>query len=291
MQQIVIGIDIGGTKIAIRLENTAGEKLVSHVLPTNRASAIQLFTELCDAIHVLMNQHQIETSQIKRIGVGMPGIIDAQRGIALLQNNVPLENFPMRESLQQQFPQAKIAIENDVNVAALHEYKLRDFSTETMLFVTVSTGIAASIIFKGDILQQRGHASEIGFWKRGFKQTLEQDFAGPPFEKQLQNKLQTTASLRDILTSRFQEVEGEITEFVEHVAAALFEILLLINPHCIVIGGGLINGQKKLFDQLVEKIDSKINDIGIFKQQNIQIEQAIHKADSGVKGAILLVND
>lgn len=283
------GIDIGGTKTAILLANGDGETVATSIQQSESTDAERFFSELCEALDALLHNEHIEREAVRGIGIGMPGIVDRQQGMAVYQNNLPLAHFPMKARLLQLFPQADIQIDNDVNVAALHEYKARHFSTQLMLYITVSTGIASTLVHAHAALNGQGMAGEIGFSTLGYGRQLEQDVSGPALERKLQQRLLDEQSLPQLLVQARPEVEMELAYVVERLGQLITEYTYLLHPHCIVIGGGVMNAQHELIERIEQYVAQQFHHLPLYKQQLPTIEGAIHKGDTGVKGALMLL--
>ena len=291
MSKYQIGLDIGGTKVAMVLSDLQGNELINNTIASENNSAALFYDKLVTMIAKSLKCAHVTPNEIVGIGIGMPGIIDRERGCAIIQNNLPLEDYPICEMLQNDFPKAQVVMDNDVNVAALHEYKLRNYYEETMIYVTVSTGISSAIIHRGEVFRGRGAAGEIGFFNNEQSLlTLEEDVSGPAVEKRLQNNLNTTKKLASLLTLNSPTIEVEIQYMIKRLNKVLVEMAVLLDPHCIVIGGGVINGQPKLQQQLFAEFSEGLKKVSLFQNRPVRIEQAIDKDRSGVKGALSLLH-
>ena len=291
MRRYQIGVDIGGTKVAMMLSDLEGNELDSRTIASEKNSAQLFYEKLITMIHESLNCTQVTPNEIVGIGIGMPGIIDREKGCAIIQNNLPLEKYPINEMLRRDFPNALIVMDNDVNVAALHEYKLRNYYEETMIYVTVSTGISSAVIYRGEVLRGRGAAGEIGFFNDEQSElTLEEDISGPAIERRLQKTMNRTEYLADLLTINSPAIEAEMQYVIKRLNKVLVEMAVLLDPHCIVVGGGVINGQPKLQHQLFTEFNKILKTVSLFQNRPVRIEQAIGKDSSGVKGALSLLH-
>ncbi|WP_044981428.1 ROK family protein, partial [Streptococcus suis] len=100
---------------------------------------------VCTTIRELLNSQQLNIEDVAGIGVGLPGKVDVENGVAVFQNNIPWENFPVVKRLQKEFGNIPIKIDNDVKVAAYAEYRMLSLEADDMFgYITISTGIAAS---------------------------------------------------------------------------------------------------------------------------------------------------
>ena len=115
-----------------------------------------------------MKQKGIGETQLKSIGIGSPGTIDAVHGVVLYSNNFGWENVPLTEQLKKYFS-CPIAVSNDANCAALGEVKAGAAqNTKNAILLTFGTGVGGGIILDGKVFEgahaggaELGHTSLI----------------------------------------------------------------------------------------------------------------------------------
>ena len=116
-----------------------------------------MFGRVVEAVEQVLRKSSISIADIEGIGVGVPGKVDCENGIAVFQNNLPWSQFPISVRLQEQFGIQRITIDNDVYMAAFAEWRAAHVKgNETFVYVTISTGISCSIIHKGSFLGEQG---------------------------------------------------------------------------------------------------------------------------------------
>lgn len=158
-----LAIDLGGTQLRAAMVSSAGGILSFAVEPTRaqdgpEAIIAQIFALLEDILR--QNPGQVPVG----IGIAAPGPLDPKAGLVIAPptlrgwHNVPLANI-----IGQQFS-TPVWLENDANAAALGEWRFgAGRGVDSMVFVTVSTGIGGGVIADGRILHgRRGLAAEIG---------------------------------------------------------------------------------------------------------------------------------
>jgi glucokinase len=147
----VLGIDLGGTKIAVSAFTPAGQRLDRRQFETlrgppegNLARIVELGRELLAGTAPLA------------IGVSGGGPLDPERGVIISIPNLPgWEEVPIADRLRAAFG-APVGIENDANACAIAEHRLgAGRGTKDMVFLTLSTGIGGGLILDGKIY--RGH--------------------------------------------------------------------------------------------------------------------------------------
>jgi glucokinase len=248
-----IGIDIGGTKIAAGVISQSGELLHRAEVKSDPSDRENMFTQVVKAVEQVLEGTQF--SDMEGIGVGVPGKVDRENGIAIFQNNLPWQQFPIADRLQEQFCAKTITIDNDVYMAAFAEWKAAQGKTnETFVYVTISTGIACSIIHHGSFFRGAGFAGELGLIPVLSKEgnaRLEKIAAGPGIQKiaGIPTKDVFTGYLKG--SQEFQSVTDEVTD---HLAQGLYSISCLLDPHRIVFGGSVIVNNPFLLELIKEKL-------------------------------------
>jgi glucokinase len=281
-----IGIDIGGTKIAAGILLESGELLNRAEVTSDPSDRESMFKQVVTAVEQVLEGTSI--SEIEGIGVGVPGKVDPENGIAVFQNNLPWQQFPLTARLQEQFGAKPIILDNDVYMAAFAEWKAaKGNRNETFVYVTISTGIACSIIHNGSFFRGAGFAGELGLIpvlsKEG-NERLEKIAAGPGIQKM------AGIPTKDVFTEYLngsQEFQSIIDKVTGHLAQGLYSISSLIDPHKMVFGGSVIVNNPFLLELIKEKL--KIYQLP--EQQHLLDQMSISTLaqNNGVVGAGLRV--
>ncbi|MFY9263289.1 MAG: ROK family glucokinase [Actinomycetaceae bacterium] len=157
----MIGIDIGGTKIAVGVVDENGTILASrrHPTPSNNRD------DIIDACAALVKELSDEIP-VAGIGVGAAGFVDDTRSNIIFAPNLAWTNEPLRDKLEQATGLPTV-IENDANAAAWAEFRFGAArGASNVIVVTVGTGIGGGIIIDGQLLRgSAGFAGEIGHLK------------------------------------------------------------------------------------------------------------------------------
>ena len=165
MKKHVVGIDIGGTKLATVVADDTG-KILSKVRRPTRAEkgpeyAIQLLFEM---VYEGISQTGLEQKAISAIGVSCGGPLDTETGVVYSPPNLPgWDTFPLKTRLESEF-KIPATIENDANASALAEYRFGGGSGyNAVLYMTMSTGIGGGIVINGQIYHgANDSAGEVG---------------------------------------------------------------------------------------------------------------------------------
>ncbi len=182
-------------------------------------------------------------------------------------------------------------MDNDVHMATWGEYNARGFRKETMVYVTLSTGISCCTIVNGEFLRGTGLAGEIGFNIVGQAgETLEESVSGPAIEKLGRTLLgNLDIRLKDMMELYYQGdpiMEKVLKQIIYCMEKQLHQMILLLDPHCIVLGGGFFNHQPKIIEQIKEVIQQRLLNTP-FEGKEKMIESSIRKGETGLYGAAL----
>jgi len=276
-EQLVIGIDLGGTKICTAVVNRAGGIMAHDHRETLAKEGPQaVIGRMIDAARGVMAQAGIAQCQVAAVGVGSPGPLDIEADVALSPPNLPgWDRVPLRRLIEEGLG-IPTTLENDANAAALGEHHFgAGRGVDHMIYVTVSTGIGGGLILGGELYHgATGMAGEIGHTtilthgplcgcgNRGCLEALASGSAIACRGRELvahgvPTKIADLAGGDlDLITARLVaeaasegDVEAEriLSEAMDYLGVGLASLVNLFNPQLIVIGGGLTHIGERLF--------------------------------------------
>lgn len=247
---MIIGIDLGGTKILTALADSNGRILSTVRMDTQaRLGPKKVIENIIRSITAACKQAKVPLSRVSRIGIGAPGPI-LGRAIIVSPPNLPgWVNINLKAILQKKFNK-KIFVENDANAAAFGEYCFgagRGF--KNLVYITISTGIGGGIIIDGKVYTGAlGTAGEIGHMvidPKGHKcgcgnhGCLEALAAGPAIARM--------AGKRNALDAEIAARKGDrrsqnaIKTAAKYIGIGIANLNNILNPDIFVIGGGVSN--------------------------------------------------
>ncbi len=165
----VLGIDLGGTKLHIALADLHGEIVAESIEPTSCDGGAAVVAQIERMKDALLQQASVPAQRLRGGVMGSPGMVDPASGSIVIAPNIPgLDSLDVRAALRERLG-IDIAIENDVNLAAIGEHwrgnsrKARSFA-----FIAVGTGIGMGIFSDGYLVRgARGAAGEIAYLPLG----------------------------------------------------------------------------------------------------------------------------
>jgi glucokinase len=187
-EQLIIGVDIGGTKCAVCIANESGEILHRYGEPTSGddRSPEEILESLARGVDRLLAENGIDRSQILGAGVSCGGPLDTKTGIIYAPPNLPRwQAVPVKQIIEYSL-QVPVRVENDANATALAEWKFgAGIGARNLVFMTMGTGIGGGIIADGrlihganDLAGELGHQTvlingpQCGCGKRGCLEAL-----------------------------------------------------------------------------------------------------------------------
>lgn len=158
MDERLIGVDVGGTKVSIAVL-ASGALSQPRLEPTALASADALIDQLVAGIRTAAGDEPVAA-----VGIGVPSVIDWGSGTARSSVNVPLTDVPLRDVLRERLD-LPVYVDNDASVAALAEAHAPDGTLEArnLIMLTVGTGVGGGIVIDGRVYRgTTGAAGELG---------------------------------------------------------------------------------------------------------------------------------
>ncbi|MBR9999676.1 MAG: ROK family protein, partial [Cyclobacteriaceae bacterium] len=165
MDKLLCGVDLGGTKLKVGLVDEEGQVIDKITVYDHVNKPEELVVEqIALMIKKLIKKNQIDESDLVGIGIGIAGHLRFHDGIIITTSNLKgFKNYPMRKKLQDFF-RIPILMDNDANAQAFGEFRYGGGKHyQSMIFLTISTGIGAGIILDGKVYRgMTGTAGEIG---------------------------------------------------------------------------------------------------------------------------------
>ncbi|MFC3769193.1 ROK family protein [Paenibacillus sp. GCM10012303] len=281
-EQYVVGIDLGGTKIAAALFDSRGEILSRERMETaNARTAEEVVQRMIDMIRSVS-----EGYPLSGVGLASPGAVNSKEGIVLHGTNLPeWENVPLKKWMGEALG-VDVQVVNDANAAAWGEYVHgAGKQSENMVYVTFSTGIGAGIVLDGKLLLgttsfagELGHniiephgpeciCGNKGCWEMYASGTAIRDSAVELMRGRTSAIAELAAARGEAVSAKHvfeasrqgDPVAAEVVErAVFYMAIGLANAVHTFNPDRIVIGGGVSKAGDMLFPALRAQTEKHI---------------------------------
>jgi len=273
--QVVLGLDIGGTKLAAGVVAGDGRVLSFRITPSRREDGpIPMITRLVDLAQEAVDDAALGWPEIRCVGIAIGGPLDAKNGVVRSPPNLPgWDDVPLASIAGAAFKRP-IFVDNDATAAAIAEWWYgagARMAIENLVYLTISTGIGGGLILDGRVYRGAGNAGELGHMtveQRGRQcgcgrhGCLEAYASGTSIAARAREAVLTDESrsvLADLAVVTAQTVaEAAVAgdplarriwdETTLILGAALADILNVFNPDLIVLGGGLTGAGGQLLD-------------------------------------------
>lgn len=285
---VVIGVDIGGTKIlgvsctvvADDRERTGPRPLpvIRHqVQVPSEARSSDAVSNIKDCIQQLL---ALESVAPTAIGIGVAGFVDRAGLIHQAPNATGLVGLNLRDELQQEFG-IPVNVDNDANCAARAAYEELDDSSRVGVMITLGTGIGGGIVVNGKVIRgEHGFAGEIGHmvlnpegplcpcgqhgcWERyasgsGLAYLAQQAALDGSADGVVARAGGLEAiqgeHITDMLGTSDAEVDAIFARYIEYLAIGVANLILAIDPGVVMLGGGISAHGSYLIPALTQRL-------------------------------------
>lgn len=309
-----IGVDLGGTNIAVGLVDEDGNILHKGETPTGVGRPYQdILKDMAMLIIRVTEEAGYKKEDIKSIGIGSPGYADKKTGKIIFANNLFWRNVPVRDELQK-YINVPVYIDNDATVAGLAEAVAGACQgVENSITITLGTGVGAGIIINGKPYSgSHGVGSELGHmivevdgiectcgnrgcWERYASATAliqngkEAAKKNPDslINKMVDGDLDKITAKTVIDAAKAGDATAmEIFEkYIHYIAMGIITIINSFDPSIIAIGGGVAKAGDFLLNAIKEEVEKHI----FYKDvDHAKICLAQLGNDAGIVGAAML---
>ena len=267
MASNTIGIDVGGTKVLGGVVNASGEILTTARRDTPREGGRALTQTIADVANELLSAYPVES-----IGVSAAGFISSDRQTILATPNIAGWNGVNLDKELTQILGKRIVLENDANAAAWGEFKFgAGRGRNDLMLLTLGTGVGGGLILDGSLFRGAfGIGAELGHMRLvpdghlcgcGIRGCLEQYASGSALLRHAREAISASPDIARNLLARgdgsLEGLKGEhITDaaregdpvalaafntMASYLGAGIASLCAVIDPSCIVLGGGVID--------------------------------------------------
>lgn len=284
----VLGLDLGGTKIAVGLVGLEGKVLHSLRAPTPiDLGPIGVCKKMIEMSNESLAKTKIGRDKIIGIGLGAGGPLDLGEGMLLSPPNLPgFHRFPVRNEIEKNTG-LKVLLENDANAAVLGEKLFgAGKKAKNLIYMTISTGIGGGLIVDGNLLHGvKWTAGEVGHMTLkpdgpkcncGNYGCLEALSSGTGIAKKAMQAVRRNPSslLLDLVKGDISRINAEVVfksadkgdriacEIVEealfYLGIGIGNLITAFSPDMVILGGGLTKAGKALFDKIREIVRERV---------------------------------
>jgi glucokinase len=310
----VIGVDLGGTKL---LAGAVDDRLGVHHRATREAQGGDRDAVLGRIEAAIREAMDAAPGPVRAVGLGVPSLVDVARGVAVFTNHLPIADVPLRDLMAERLG-VPVAVDNDATCAMVGEHRFgaaRGASTAALL--TLGTGIGGSLVAEGAVV--RGATGAAGEWGHMVVEVdglpcpgncpnhgcLETIASGPALARlgaEAAASLPGSGLARAVAAGR--EMNGPlVTELAaagdaaaldclravgEALGVGISNVVNILNPEVVVVGGGVIAAGDLLLDPARETVRARALSPS---KDVVSIVPTRFGAESGMLGAAVLAFD
>lgn len=315
-----IGIDLGGTNIAVGLVNEAFQIVDKDSTPTLVSRPAEaLVDDMAMLCQRLCERNGLTSADIASVGIAAPGIVDDESGRIIYANNLSnVNNFPILSLLKERFPVPVMHIENDANAAAWGEAIAGAAKgSKSSVMITLGTGVGGGIIDDGKVLKgfnsaagELGHivievdgrpctCGRCGCWEAYSSAT---GLINSTKEKLAECEREGRKTVMTEMVAKKGKVTGRtafdgmragdaaatevVEQYVKYLASGLASMVNIFQPEVLSIGGGISNEGQFLLDLVTPLVRKQVYGADFVPTTDIRIAQI--KNDAGIIGAAVL---
>ena len=313
---VYIGIDLGGTNIAVGVCDENLKIKVKGSVPTNPNRAPELIVkDMADLSAKLLKECGATLEDVASVGIATPGTANSDTGVVEYSNNIPFLRFPIADVFKSFLPVKRVLIENDANAAALAEaLSGAAKGTKKSVMITLGTGVGGGIVIDGKVYSGFNHAGgELGHiviekggrpcscGRRGCWEAYSSatGLVNMTREKVNECKIKGIPSL---MVDEFEETgrvsartafaamkKGDkagsevVREYIDYLACGVANIINIFQPEVLSIGGGICGEGDYLLKPLLEIVDTEQYTRNVPNRCKVRIAELGN--DAGIIGA------
>jgi glucokinase len=310
-----IGVDLGGTNIAVGLVDENMALVAKKSSPTGADRAAELIVDdiamLCNA---LCEENKVALSDIACIGIATPGIANTATGVVEYADTLPFRKFPIADLLKARVGVDNVKIANDANAAAWGEAvagAAKGYSNNIM--ITLGTGVGGGIIIDNKIYSgfncaggELGHivietdgvpcsCGRRGCWEayssataliRMTKEKIDECRANGRDSIMLSADNVSGRTACDAMREGDAAAKEVYDKYIKYLASGITNIINIFQPEVISLGGGVSNEGQSLIDAILPTVRKEQYGGGIVAMTDIRIAKLGN--DAGIIGAAML---
>lgn len=312
-----IGIDLGGTNIAVGLVNEEGKIVYKKSTPTLASrTPEEIVKDMAMTSLAVVEEFGISMDKVASVGVACPGFIEKKLGLLLTGANLPFHDYEMRKEIQKHINKP-VYLDNDANCAAWAEAVAGAAKgVKDSVMITLGTGVGGGIVVNGSLYSgfnfygaELGHmvievdgkqcgCGRKGCWEAYSSATalikMTKEYADNDKNSLMWNLYEeegkfTGRTAFEAAKQGDKSAQAVVDEYIKYLAAGIANIISIFQPEVFVIGGGVSNQGENLLAPLriaVAKEKYEGTDSPYFKDG--KIVQAVLGNDAGIVGAALL---
>ena len=280
-----IGVDLGGTNIAVGIVDENYRILCKGKVPTKKERhSDEIVKDMGALCASLVEQAGLTFEDIAFVGIAAPGSVDPKTGVVKYANNINMLHYPIAERLMSHIPVKRVYLENDANAAALAEAKAgAGKGYNDVIMVTLGTGVGGGIVIGGKLYSGFNYAgAELGHTviahggrpctcgRRGCWEAYSSATALIEMTKEKMEQTKDTV-MWQMCDNGAGKISGRtafnaakqgdragrevVEDYISYLACGIVNMVNIFQPEVLCIGGGVCGEGDYLLDPLKAIVD------------------------------------
>jgi len=299
----IIGIDLGGTNLKCALlDSNLKIKAKSYFSTKSFDNKLKLIQGIADSINSFISSHGIPRKAVSGVGIGLPGPVDTFKGVVHFLPNIPGWREVGLKKILERKTGCRVFLDNDAKLMALAEYRAGQAKKfKNALCLTLGTGVGGGLIINGSLYRGSDNAAgEIGHvpinekgppCPCGGNACLEAYIGNAMILKEARRLFGPRTTLEDVSSLAKANNRKAIDLWVkvgDRLGIALSGVINMLNLDAVVIGGGVSDAGKVLFESVRKTIGLRAMSV---QAERVKIFKARLGNDAGIIGAGFLVKE
>ncbi len=310
-----IGVDLGGTNIAVGLVNENHEIVKKATTPTfAKRAAEEIIEDIARLCKKVVNDAGVDFSSVESVGVASPGLVNSGAGVVEYANNLPFKDLHVADMLRELLSFDNIKLANDANAAALGEATAGAAKgASSSVMITLGTGVGGGVVIDGKLLTgfnfaagELGHivievdgrpcsCGRRGCWETYSSATaltamtnekIEECKKAGRYTKMSEAERVNGRTACDAMRAGDEAAKEVYDKYVYYLAIGLANIINIFQPEVISLGGGISGEGQSLIDALLPIVRKE--QYGGFLDKQTALRIAKLGNDAGIIGAAAL---
>jgi glucokinase len=312
MEEYYIGLDLGGTKILTGLSDKNGKILARSRRDTEaELGEEKIISNMVETVKDVLRKTRFNSEDIKTLGIGSPGPLDAEKGIIIENSNLPWKNVAIKARMEEAV-NIKTILKNDANAAALGEKWFGAGRTvDNMVYLTISTGIGGGAVINKELFTGvNDNACELGhtvidpdgpLCGCGNHGCLESFASGTAIGRMAREAAEAGKSekILELADNKIKDIDAVICaqaayngdktaqeifdKAAFYLGIGLGNFVNIFNTEMIVLGGGVMKASDLFLDKALEKM----NEIALpGPLEVVEVRESELGSDIGLMGAV-----
>ncbi len=311
-----IGVDLGGTNIAVGIVNENSELLKKLSVPTQATRpAEEIVADIAMLCKRVCEEIGCTLENVVSVGVATPGTVNSEEGVVEYANNLPFHKFPIAKLLREMLGEnITVRVENDANAAAWGEAVAGAAKgTKNSIMITLGTGVGGGIVIDNKLYSGfNGAGGELGHivievdgapCSCGRRGCWEAYSSATALIRMTREKLEECRAVgRETLMTDKPKISGRTAcdamragdaagkevydKYIKYLACGLTNIINIFQPEVISLGGGVSGEGQSLIDSLLPLVRSEQYGGGAVALTELRIAKLGN--DAGIIGAAML---